>query len=442
MNRMAQKPDWTKIGVIAACIIGFATVVGEVLPYFYPPDPQHPLRFDFIQNQISFSISVGMLLAFIGIGATSFGVLMVVRRRKAIRQVPAMDLTFPDPAAGLTPLSPEYLALEKERDDAKKLHFQAQQSLAHATRELEDARQQLETPKIVVSVASFEVFEEVADSEPGQIGKLVHGTNNRILIRVHLKIVNEHRVPTNIQRLGIAVRGAPTGRMEHAGAPAEFPQAIQGRIEFGFPVDAPIDFWIEHSDAQSVVKSYFVVAATDGTGQQTETSPQQIIRVMPITAQASRVEAEPDYSPRNFDFDPKQNRVRLSADQMIALELVKSSSGTLGITVAPVNTTPRSIASYQVEVAEVNSWSEKHRQFVEGVRFNRKPAVRGGSLEPLTKHNGQWLVRVVSKEGKQFLTLYNDDSTPNLAAHACYRVRCYARNSEQRHGAASVLCAG
>jgi hypothetical protein len=70
------------------------------------------------------------------------------------------------------------------------------------------------------------------------------------------------------------------------------------------------------------------------------------------------------------------------------------------------------IASYQVDVAEVHTWSEKHRQFVLYHRFNRKPVVRGINLEPLSKSNAQWLIRDVSKDGKRFLTAYNDDSTP------------------------------
>ena len=70
------------------------------------------------------------------------------------------------------------------------------------------------------------------------------------------------------------------------------------------------------------------------------------------------------------------------------------------------------IESYQVEVAEANSWSQKHQQFLAFAGFNRKAAVRGGKLEPQSKHNGQWLIRVVGKEGSQSLTVSNDDSTP------------------------------
>ena len=125
-----------------------------------------------------------------------------------------------------------------------------------------------------------------------------------------------------------------------------------------------------------------------------------------------KIDSKPASDQRGFAFDPKLDRVRLNSGEIIALELVRSTSGTLGFTVSPVNTTPKIIESYQVEVAEANSWSEKYRQFLACTGFNRKAAVRGGKLEPQSKHNGQWLIRVVGKEGNQSLTVYNDDSTP------------------------------
>lgn len=288
MNRMAQQPDWTKIGVIAACIIGVATVVGEVLPYFYPPDPQHPLHFDFIQNQISFSVSVGMLmLGAVGIGAVSFAVVMIGRRRKAIGHLPTVDLTFPDNHPALTPLSPEYLALETDRDNQKKLYGEAILALGHMKQELEEAQKQLETPKIVLSVVRFDVYEEVAKNPLTEDERLIYWTNNRILVRVHLKISNAHRVYTNIQGLGMTTRNAPHLPPAQGGPPTQFPEILRQPIKFGLPVDVSLDFWIDHADAQTIVKNYFVVAAQDGTGQHVETEPQHISRVLPMQGQAT-----------------------------------------------------------------------------------------------------------------------------------------------------------
>jgi hypothetical protein len=496
---MAQKPDWTRIGVIVACVIGVATVAGEVLPYFYPPDPQHPVKFDFLFNQISISISPWSLaLNVIAICAVSYLVWAIVRRRRKPKLVILSALYGADDASdrdvtevirraiasngtvllwidnnlfgfdpkigkpkelkvhytdrkgasksvirpennllvlpedewlknlyvqasetitelrsGITPLSPEYLKLENDHNELKKKLFAAQQAQLIAEQRLEEASKQLETPKITVSVVGFEAYEEKSDEPLTQTERLLYPSNNRILIRVGLKISNEHRAPTNIQSIGISVSGSVGGRIDRTAAPDSFPENIRQPIQYGFPLQVSLDFWIDHSDMQSIVRNYFVVAAVDGTGQQIETSPQQIPRVLPHEAVGGTISAAPANPPaRNFAFDPKQTRIRLNADQMIALELAKSTSGMLGITLAPINTTPRSIASYQVEVAEVNSWSEKYKQFLEGIRFNRRPVVSGGTVEPLTKHNGQWLVRALSKDGKQFLTLYNDDSTP------------------------------
>ena len=90
-----------------------------------------------------------------------------------------------------------------------------------------------------------------------------------------LKIYNEHRVATKLQSIGLAVRGTPTGRIEHSGIPTELPQQT---IEYGFPVDTHVDFSIDHADGQSIVKSYFTVAAIDGADQSIETEPQRIDR--------------------------------------------------------------------------------------------------------------------------------------------------------------------
>ena len=125
-----------------------------------------------------------------------------------------------------------------------------------------------------------------------------------------------------------------------------------------------------------------------------------------------KIDPKPVSGANGFAFDPNLDRFRLNSSEGIALELAKSTSGMLGFTIAAVNTTAKMIESYQVEVTEANSWSAKHKQFLPCTGFNRKPAVRDGKLVPQTKHNGQWLIRVVGKEGEQSLTLYNDNSTP------------------------------
>ena len=84
----------------------------------------------------------------------------------------------------------------------------------------------------------------------------------------------------------------------------------------------------------------------------------------------------------------------------------------LGFTLAAVNTSSKVIASYQIEVSEARSWSQAHQEFLDNLRFDRKPVQRGANLEPVSKTNGQWLIRVVATPKDQTLTVYNDDSTP------------------------------
>jgi hypothetical protein len=76
------------------------------------------------------------------------------------------------------------------------------------------------------------------------------------------------------------------------------------------------------------------------------------------------------------------------------------------------NNTPEYIERYQVEVAEANSWNERHKKFLPKLRFNRKPVIAGRNLEAISKIPGQWVIRVVGKGADKHLTVYNDDTTP------------------------------
>jgi hypothetical protein len=386
---MAQQSDWGKSGAIAGwCAIAVVIVI-TILAYIRPPDPTHPVKLDFLSGEISISIPRWILfLIVIGVTAGTVKVYKLATRTPVV-----LEPIEPPP---ITPLSPEFLKLENDHNELKKRLFEAQQRLQRSTDECASLRSQLDIPKLLISIKRFEVIEET--------------DSHRVLIRVILKIYNEHRVATKLQSIGLAVRGTPTGRPEHSGVPTELPQQT---IEYGFPVDTHVDFLIDRADGQSIVKSYFIVAATDGAGQSIETDPQRIDRfTTQVAAEIPNVEPKQNSQNHPFSFDPKLDRFRLNSGESIALELAKSTSGMLGFTVAPVNTSPKMIESFQVEVAEANGWSEKHQQFLECVGFNRRPAVRGGKLAPQTKHNGQWLIRVVGKGGSQFITVYNDDTTP------------------------------
>lgn len=381
--------DWGKSGAIAGwCAIAVVVII-TVLAYIRPPDPAHPVKLDFLYSEISLSIPRWIFfLIVVGVVAAAVKVYKLATRPPVVLE-PIQPLP-------LTPLSPEYLKIENDNNELKKRLFEAQQGLQRSTEENASLRLQLESPKIVISIKGFEVVEETQ--------------NHRVLIRVILKIYNEHRIATRLQSIGLSVRGTPTGRIEHSGVPATVPRET---VTYGFPIDTHVDFLIDHVDGQSIVKSYFTVAARDGADQSIETEPQRIDRfTTQVAAELPKVEPKPNSQNHKFPFDPNLNSFRLNSGESIALELGKSTSGMLGFTVGPVNTTAEMIESYQVEVSEANSWSEKHQQFLDCIGFNRKPAVRGSKLAPQSKHNGQWLIRVVGKLGQESLTVYNDDTTP------------------------------
>lgn len=261
-------------------MIGVPALVIAVVAYVRPPDPAHPMRFDLFSHQVLLPIWL-LLLLFIAVCVGLISIPAVIRRRVAASQPRAVDLAFPDPTAGMVPIPFDYLKLEQERDDAKKLHFHAQQALDRTAQELDEARKQLETPKIVLSIFHFDVYEEVAKGPPSPNERLIYGTNNRILLRVHLKLSNAHRVETNIQSIGLAIRGTPNGKLINGGPPTEFPEILRQPIKFGLLIDVSLDFWIDHADAQTVVKNDFVIAAQDGAGEQLESDSKHISRVLP-----------------------------------------------------------------------------------------------------------------------------------------------------------------
>src|SRR5258708_4986405 len=71
---------WVGIG------IGTVSVVLGILPYIHPPDPAHPLRFDFLLQRVSFPLW-GTVLGVIPIAGGAYGI-GVRRSRKIFHVVP------------------------------------------------------------------------------------------------------------------------------------------------------------------------------------------------------------------------------------------------------------------------------------------------------------------------------------------------------------------
>jgi hypothetical protein len=53
---MQTQPDWGKRGVRAAYIIGIPSILLALFAYYRPPDPTHPIRFDFLFRTVSIPI--------------------------------------------------------------------------------------------------------------------------------------------------------------------------------------------------------------------------------------------------------------------------------------------------------------------------------------------------------------------------------------------------
>jgi hypothetical protein len=68
-----------------------------------------------------------------------------------------------------------------------------------------------------------------------------------------------------------------------------------------------------------------------------------------------------------------------------------------------INKTPEYIDAYTLEVAEANSWSKEHRTFLPNRAFPRQLIDAGKNLEPSTKSNAKWVIRMAIKENEPSL---------------------------------------
>lgn len=173
---------------------------------------------------------------------------------------------------------------EAAKDSIAEQSGEYDQEIERLTTEIESLNSQLVIPKLVPVVTRFEVLERQGDPPlAGNVGFLVGlYTNNFVMIRVHLKISNEHRIATRIGSFGIAV--FETSSMDSGklfGVPTVIPEQMLQPIHFGLPLEGWIAFLLEHTDSQAVVRKLFSVSIVDGLDQTYSTPPQKIHRVDP-----------------------------------------------------------------------------------------------------------------------------------------------------------------
>lgn len=101
---MQSQPDWGKRGVWAAYIIGVPTLLLGLFAYFRPPDPTHPVRFDFLFRTVSVPVwLIISLLVLALVLALAFRVLSPRLKRTLNEEVKAAAIRTSKPPTLQTP---------------------------------------------------------------------------------------------------------------------------------------------------------------------------------------------------------------------------------------------------------------------------------------------------------------------------------------------------
>ena len=84
---MAGEPNWGKHGTIATWTVGGLAILLAILAYVRPPDPAHPMRFDFI----SAAVSIPLWLLVIAVPAMVLITAAMVRMKCSVTKRPPAD---------------------------------------------------------------------------------------------------------------------------------------------------------------------------------------------------------------------------------------------------------------------------------------------------------------------------------------------------------------
>lgn len=126
----------------------------------------------------------------------------------------------------------------------------------------------------------------------------------------------------------------------------------------------------------------------------------------------SRVTANLTVHKKPFDFDPECKKLLFSWKEGLSLEIASHTSGTTyGLLLSVVNGSAEWIGAYSAQVADANSWSAAHGQFLPNRGFNRRQINGGKDLGPMRTTNSQCFVRNFPKGDSVQLAIGNDDRT-------------------------------
>jgi hypothetical protein len=107
----------------------------------------------------------------------------------------------------------------------------------------------------------------------------------------------------------------------------------------------------------------------------------------------SQSDARPNaFHPSAWDSECK--KLILKSPEGLSLEIDWYQTDTYGLLAYVCNNTADELASYRLEVAEAESWSQTHQKFLPNVLPNRPPILSGKNLKAIHKTDGgKWLLR-------------------------------------------------
>ncbi len=164
------------------------------------------------------------------------------------------------------------LSLDNVQDAYNNERAQWDATIRNQTEEVGALKSQLIRPYLLPEVLRCDMKElEPRPADSLFTGLAGMGYGGKVSISVTLKISNQHRVTSQVERLVIVIDPGTFAKSFEA-----FPGwklIFHHPIEFGHPFTSDVVFTIENSTVRSLTKSPYVIQITDGCDQVTATAP-------------------------------------------------------------------------------------------------------------------------------------------------------------------------